>query len=63
MTQAATACGPGHYCVVPRTGTECHEVTDGGQRSAASMDDLTEMLKGTLEGCVLQILASDETYG
>jgi PadR family transcriptional regulator PadR len=27
------------------------------------MDDLTEMLKGTLEGCVLQILDSDETYG
>ena len=27
------------------------------------MDDLTEMLKGTLEGCVLQILARDETYG
>ncbi|GAA1524292.1 PadR family transcriptional regulator [Kribbella lupini] len=27
------------------------------------MDDLTEMLKGTLEGCVLQIISSDETYG
>ena len=27
------------------------------------MDDLTEMLKGTLEGCVLQIIDSDETYG
>jgi PadR family transcriptional regulator PadR len=27
------------------------------------MDDLTEMLKGTLEGCVLEIVASDETYG
>ena len=27
------------------------------------MDDLTEMLKGTLEGCVLQILDRDETYG
>ena len=27
------------------------------------MDDLTEMLKGTLEGCVLQILHRDETYG
>lgn len=27
------------------------------------MDDLTEMLKGTLEGCVLQIIASEETYG
>jgi PadR family transcriptional regulator, regulatory protein PadR len=27
------------------------------------MDDLTEMLKGTLEGCVLQIIASEPTYG
>ncbi|REE95047.1 PadR family transcriptional regulator [Thermomonospora umbrina] len=27
------------------------------------MDDLTEMLKGTLEGCVLQILDNEETYG
>ncbi len=27
------------------------------------MDDLTELLKGTLEGCVLQILDRDETYG
>ncbi|TYB57478.1 PadR family transcriptional regulator [Nonomuraea sp. PA05] len=27
------------------------------------MDDLTEMLKGTLEGCVLKIIGSEETYG
>ena len=27
------------------------------------MDDLTEMLKGTLEGCVLEIIGSQETYG
>lgn len=27
------------------------------------MDDLTEMLKGTLEGCVLQIIGGEETYG
>ncbi|MFI0452709.1 PadR family transcriptional regulator [Actinomadura sp. 6N118] len=27
------------------------------------MDELTEMLKGTLEGCVLQIIGSQETYG
>jgi DNA-binding PadR family transcriptional regulator len=27
------------------------------------MDDLTEMLKGTLEGCVLQIISDEETYG
>ena len=27
------------------------------------MEDLTEMLKGTLEGCVLQIIGSEETYG
>jgi PadR family transcriptional regulator, regulatory protein PadR len=27
------------------------------------MDDLTEMLKGTLEGCVLEIIGSAETYG
>ena len=27
------------------------------------MEDLTEMLKGTLEGCVLQIIDRDETYG
>ncbi|MFC4908362.1 PadR family transcriptional regulator [Actinomadura gamaensis] len=27
------------------------------------MDELTEMLKGTLEGCVLQIIGDQETYG
>jgi PadR family transcriptional regulator PadR len=27
------------------------------------MDDLTELLKGTLEGCVLEIIGSQETYG
>ncbi|MFE6774540.1 PadR family transcriptional regulator [Streptomyces sp. NPDC057702] len=27
------------------------------------MDDLTEMLKGTLEGCVLEIIDNEETYG
>ena len=27
------------------------------------MDDLTGMLKGTLEGCVLQIISDEETYG
>lgn len=27
------------------------------------MNDLTEMLKGTLEGCVLEIIGSEETYG
>ena len=27
------------------------------------MEDLTEMLKGTLEGCVLQIIGVEETYG
>ena len=27
------------------------------------VEDLTEMLKGTLEGCVLEILSREETYG
>ncbi|MFC8681487.1 PadR family transcriptional regulator [Microbacterium ureisolvens] len=27
------------------------------------MDDLTEMFKGTLEGCVLEIIGTEETYG
>jgi DNA-binding PadR family transcriptional regulator len=27
------------------------------------VDDLTEMLKGTLEGCVLEIIGREETYG
>lgn len=27
------------------------------------MDDLTEMLKGVLEGCVLEIISRKETYG
>ncbi|MEV4472326.1 PadR family transcriptional regulator [Nonomuraea sp. NPDC049504] len=27
------------------------------------MDNLTEMLKGTLEGCVLEIIGTEETYG
>ncbi|MET7280099.1 PadR family transcriptional regulator [Kribbella sp. NPDC005582] len=27
------------------------------------MEGLTEMLKGTLEGCVLEIISGEETYG
>ncbi|MEV7046069.1 PadR family transcriptional regulator [Amycolatopsis sp. NPDC051061] len=27
------------------------------------MDDLRELLKGTLEGCVLEIIGGEETYG
>lgn len=27
------------------------------------MEDLTELLKGILEGCVLEIICSQETYG
>ncbi len=27
------------------------------------MEDLTELLKGTLEGCVLEIIRTEETYG
>ncbi len=27
------------------------------------MDNLTEMLKGVLEGCVLEIISNKETYG
>ncbi len=27
------------------------------------MDNLTEMLKGSLEGCVLEIISRQETYG
>ncbi|MGD6942901.1 PadR family transcriptional regulator [Cytobacillus gottheilii] len=27
------------------------------------MDNITEMLKGVLEGCVLEIISSGETYG
>ncbi len=27
------------------------------------MDNLTEMLKGVLEGCVLEIISHNETYG
>ncbi len=27
------------------------------------LDDLTEMLKGVLEGCVLEIISRQETYG
>jgi PadR family transcriptional regulator, regulatory protein PadR len=27
------------------------------------VEDLTEMLKGTVEGCVLEIIATEETYG
>ena len=27
------------------------------------MEDLTEMLKGALEGCVLEIISRSETYG
>ena len=29
----------------------------------SSVDDLREMLKGTLEGCMLEIIGGEETYG
>jgi PadR family transcriptional regulator, regulatory protein PadR len=50
-----------HYSVILYSGTQYYEVPGGPKGTA--MDDLTEMLKGTLEGCVLQIIGGEETYG
>lgn len=33
------------------------------QRGVIGLENLTEMLKGTLEGCVLEIISRKETYG
>src|SRR5829696_5523209 len=56
------------YSVLPDTGTRCYVVAVLGGTGyqgwgGAAMDDLTEMLKGTLEGCVLEIISGEETYG
>lgn len=36
---------------------------DRVERGAIILDNLTEMLKGVLEGCVLEIISRKETYG
>ena len=33
------------------------------RRGGITLEDITEMLKGVLEGCVLEIISRDETYG
>ena len=35
----------------------------GIERSVEALENLTEMLKGVLEGCVLEIISREETYG
>ena len=47
------------YVVVKSTRT--HRSSSNNER--AITDGLTEMLKGTLEGCVLQLIGDSETYG
>ena len=37
-----------------------HQPTDKG---GTTLENLTEMLKGVLEGCVLEIISRDQTYG
>ncbi len=34
-----------------------------GEKEVIPLDNITEMLKGVLEGCVLEIISRDETYG
>jgi len=46
------------YRIVVLSATQYRE-----NRRGPAMDDLTEMLKGTLEGCVLEIIGGEETYG
>ena len=46
-----------HYCVILYSGTLYYKV----ERS--KMENLTEILKGILEGCVLEIISREETYG
>jgi PadR family transcriptional regulator, regulatory protein PadR len=33
------------------------------QKGGSTLEDLTEMLKGVLEGCVLEIISDEEIYG
>jgi PadR family transcriptional regulator PadR len=61
MSVLATGGGIVHYSVILCSGTRYYAVPEGPKRTA--MDDLTEMLKGTLEGCVLEVIGSEETYG
>lgn len=50
------------YSVLRYSSTTCHEVVRP-EAEGKITDGLTEMLKGTLEGCVLRIIDAKETYG
>jgi DNA-binding PadR family transcriptional regulator len=45
--------------VLQSTGTAYYRLPEGRQ----TLENITEMLKGILEGCVLEIISRGETYG
>ncbi len=56
--------GPASYSVIHSSGSTYHitprqPIKKGG----ITLENLTEMLKGVLEGCVLEIISRGETYG
>jgi PadR family transcriptional regulator, regulatory protein PadR len=50
--------------VILYSGSEYHRVVARlATEGAITLENLTEMLKGVLEGCVLEIIGRGETYG
>lgn len=50
------------YSVTQTSGTSYHYIPRSGKEGSA-LENITEMLKGVLEGCVLEIISRGETYG
>lgn len=53
---------------VDRYSTKCYDIAVVSDtyyliKGVVTMENLTEMLKGVLEGCVLEIISRQETYG
>jgi DNA-binding PadR family transcriptional regulator len=41
----------------------CIQVIQNSEEGGTTLNNLTEMLKGVLEGCVLEIISNEEIYG
>jgi len=41
----------------------CIQVIQNSEEGGTTLNNLTEMLKGVLEGCVLEIISHEEIYG
>ena len=52
------------YSVIHTSGTTRHDIPRRRvEKGDITLENITEMLKGVLEGCVLEIISRGETYG